>query len=677
MSPSLRFRQVHLDFHTSEAIPGIAADFNADRFADALKNAHVNSITCFARCHHGWMYYDSPRFPELIHPGLMNRNLLRDQVAACHARDIRVPIYITVQWDHRSAMTHPEWLTLGVDGKVIGFNQEPFEAGFYRYLCVNSPYRDFLMAHTWEVFENSPVDGIFFDIVQPVECVCNYCRTQMVARGLDPANPTDRRTFAVQSINAFKRDMTAFVRSINEDCTIFYNAGHIGPRHRAIVDAYTHFELESLPSGGWGYLHFPATMRYARTLGLECMGMTGKFHTAWGDFHSFKNPAALQYEVYHMLALGAKCSIGDQLHPTGRVSQPTYDLIGDVYAEVERKEAWCEGAIPQVDIGVFTPEEYQGGGIGGMPSALMGAVRMLTEGAHQFDVLDSQSDIDQYRLLILPDEIPINESFASRLKDYLARGGKLIASYHAGLEALTDSSGSSGATPAEKFALSELGVRLVGEAPFSPDFLLARGTIGKGLPETEHVIYLKGMQVEYLPGSAALADTLTPYFNRTYQHFCSHRHTPSTGKIGYPGIVYNGKNCIYFAHPIFTQYNDNAPRWVKTLLLNAIDLLLPDPLLRHNGPSTLVATVNEQAAYNRQVIHLLHYIPERRGQAFDVIEDVIPLANLELSVRLDQRVKSVALVPQAQALQYKRSGGRLIFTVPQVNGHQMIEIAYA
>jgi len=677
MSPSLRFRQVHLDFHTSEAIPGIAADFDPERFADTLQKAHVNSVTCFARCHHGWMYYDSPRFPELVHPGLVNKNLLRQQVDACHARDIRVPIYITVQWDHRSAMTHPEYLTLGADGKVIGFTPGPFEAGFYRYLCVNSPYRDFLMAHTWEVFENSAVDGIFFDIVQPVECVCNYCRAQMVARGLDPTRPADRHDFAIHSINAFKRDMTAFVRSLNPDCSIFYNAGHIGPRHRAIMDAYTHFELESLPSGGWGYLHFPISMRYARTLGLECLGMTGKFHTSWGDFHSFKNPAALQYEVFSMLALGAKCSIGDQLHPAGSISQPTYNLIGEVYAEVEKKEPWFEGATPQVDMGVFTPEESQGVGIGGLPPALMGAVRMLTEGAHQFNILDSQSDFDRYGLLILPDEIPVNEGFAAHLKEYLARGGKLLASFRSGLEPIPDPKENSGTNPLGKFALNEFGVRMVGEAPFSPDFLMAKSPIGKDLPETEHVIYLKGMQVETLAGSAVLADTLVPYFNRTYQHFCSHRHTPSTGKIGYPGIVYNRKNVVYFAHPIFTQYNDCAPRWVKTLLLNTIDLLLPSPLLRHNGPSTLVTSTTEQTAHTRQVIHLLHYIPERRGQAFEVIEDVIPLYNLELSVRLDQPVQRVRLVPQGQRLEYKSSDGRLVFTVPQVNGHQMIEILHA
>ncbi|MFM7582116.1 MAG: hypothetical protein ACKO9F_05235, partial [Caldilinea sp.] len=60
----LPYREIHLDFHTSEEIPAIGADFDPDEFAETLVNAHVNSITCFARCHHGWIYYDTALHPE-------------------------------------------------------------------------------------------------------------------------------------------------------------------------------------------------------------------------------------------------------------------------------------------------------------------------------------------------------------------------------------------------------------------------------------------------------------------------------------------------------------------------------------------------------------------------------------------------------------------------------------
>ena len=54
-SVDLRFRQMHLDFHTSESIPDVGAKFDPDEFAETLKWAHVNSVTCFARCHHIWI----------------------------------------------------------------------------------------------------------------------------------------------------------------------------------------------------------------------------------------------------------------------------------------------------------------------------------------------------------------------------------------------------------------------------------------------------------------------------------------------------------------------------------------------------------------------------------------------------------------------------------------------
>ena len=657
----LRFRHVHLDFHTSQHIVGIGSQFDPDEYADTLKKAHVNSINTFARCHHGYIYYDTKKFPERRHPHL-TRNLLAEQIEACHKRDILVPIYITIQWDHYTADRHPDWLVVTDQGALAG--TPPYQPGFYRTLCVNSPYvSDFLKPFVQEVCETFDPDGFWFDIVSPQACSCWHCRQTMEADGLDPSVAENRMNNGVKVLNAFKRDMTAFVRTFSKDSYIFYNSGHVGPRHRKVSDAYTHFELESLPSGGWGYMHFPATMRYARTLGLDCVGMTGKFHTSWGDFHSFKNPEALQFECFQMLALNAKCSVGDQLHPTGKICKTTYDLIGSVYADVAKKEPWCSAAKPMVDIAVFSPEEFLGGGHWGIPEATQGATRLLQEGVHQFDFIDSAVDVSPYRLLILPDGIPVSGELAAKLETYLYGGGSLIASYQSGLTAKKDA-----------VALKQLGIRLVGDAPYSPDFIIPGPQLSAGLPATEHVMYLKGMQVEALPGTEVLAETAVPYFNRTWQHFCSHQHTPSAGTIGYPGIIRNG-NAIYFMHPIFTQYQKNAPRWCKRLMLNAISLLLPEPLVKLEAPSTTIATLNEQPAKKRFVLHLLHYVPERRGKDFDVIEDVIPIYDVKASVKVPRAVKSVTLVPEKSPLKFKQKDGRVEFTLKKLEGHQMIEIA--
>lgn len=675
---ALRFRQIHLDFHTSEQIQDIGAGFDPDTFAAVLARARVNSITCFGRCHHGWMYFDTQRFPERRHPHL-SRNLLFDQIKACHARDIRVPIYLTVQWDHFTANQHPEWLAVDERGCPIG--TPPYEAGFYRRLCVNSPYTDFLKSHVQEVLETLPTDGIFFDIVAPMDCSCAYCRAGMEERGLEPSDAEARQTFGLETINAFKRNMTRFVRQFNENCSIFYNAGHVGTRHRAVVDAYTHFELESLPSGGWGYLHFPMAMRYSRNLGVDCLGMTGKFHTSWGDFHSFKNQAALEFECFQMLALGARCSIGDQLHPYGEIDPHVYDLVGSVYRQIEETEPWCIDAIPVTEIGVFTPEEF-GEAIEGirLPPALMGITRMLEESAYQFDIIDSASDLSRYKVIVLPDDIPVSPQLAERISSYLEAGGAMIASFESGLNATKTA-----------FAISAFGVDLVADdlrdrtglpvrgRPYPhhdfADYVLPAGEIGRGLPETEHVMYMRGVPVTARSGSEVLATCIAPYFDRSYRAFCSHRQTPSSGLPSSPAIVRAGQ-AIYFAHPLFTQYNQNAPRWCKQLLVNALEILLPEPLVRHNGPTTLRTAVNDQSDRQRWIVHLLHYIPERRGHDFDIIEDVIPLYDLSVSIRLSNPVAAVRTVPDLKPLQHRRIGDRVEFLLRELHGHQMVELNF-
>lgn len=378
--------------------------------------------------------------------------------------------------------------------------------------------------------------------------------------------------------------------------------------------------------------------------------------------------------------MGAKCMIGDQLPPRGRIEKHVYELIGQVYAEVEEKEPWCRGAKSVSEIAVFTPEEWQGARSGSLPGAIKGVTRMLEESSHQFDIVDSESDLSSYCVVILPDEIPFSTMLASKLNAYVENGGGLIATFESGLD------------PTKRdFALSCLGVAKVGDGPsvqqgklvrgqYYPrgdylNYLLPNGPVGAGLPPTEHAMYMRGMDVRANDHAEILAPLISPYFDRTWEHFCSHRQTPSSGQMSTPGIVRNG-NAIYFANPIFRQYHQNAPLWCKKLFLNALDLLLPEPLVRHAGPSTIFTTLNEQQSENRWVLHLLHYIPERRGVDFDVIEDVIPLYHVDVSVRIPTAVTDVVTAPEGAAVDFSQNGERIEFTVPEINGHQMIVIQF-
>ena len=293
--------------------------------------------------------------------------------------------------------------------------------------------------------------------------------------------------------------------------------------------------------------------------------------------------------------------------------------------------------------------------------------RSGSEAQLQFDLIDTDRDFAAYKLLILPETIPVDDAFATKLQRYVEAGGALIASHRSGL------------TPdGARFAGDLLGVTLKGEAPYSPDFLVPGGGFADDLPRTAHVMYQRGLEVVPASDATVLAEVQAPHFNRTWRHFCSHRHAPSSGHVEYPGIVQRGRT-IYFAHPIFSQYQANAPRWCRKLLEAAIDRLLPTRLVRVAGPTTLLTAMNHQPRRNRYVLHLLHYVPERRGEAFDIVEDVIPLH--ELSVQLNPgtnitaNVVSVSLEPEGEALSFDADDGALSFTVPRLDGHAMVAIA--
>jgi len=650
--PELRFRQVHLDFHTSEHIPGVGSEFDPERFVDTLKRAHVDSITLFSRCHHGWIYHDT-KFPNR-HPHL-TCDLLAEQIRACHAADIRCPIYITVGWDEYAARTHPEWLEIDEEGRRCGPSPSPLKPG-WRNLDFASPYVDYVIGQTEEVLERfgDEADGFFFDIIFQKGVHSSWCLAEFERLGLDAANQEHQNRLRDVLVERYCQRVADAVRAKNAKATIFHNGGHVGPAFRRRLPNYSHLEIESLPTGGWGYMHFPITVRYARMLGLDCLGMTGKFSETWGHFNSYKPQAALEYECLSMLAQGSKCSVGDQLHPKGTLDPLTYDLIGSVYSQVKDREPWCRGARSVTEIAVLNAEEFFKANERMDPSNL-GACRMLMEGRHQFDFVDSEADLSGYRLLIIPDVIPLEGDLRSRVGAFVARGGAVIFS---GRSALDETS----------FAVDGFPVEWVGELPHSPDFLQPTEALSSHTG-SQFVMYERGQRVRNLDGADVLATVYEPYFDRTWDHFCSHAHAPVAGTSGDPAVL-QWQKVIYFAHPIFTTYAKHSMPAHRDLVLAAIRRIMPDPLVQVAGPTSLQATVTRQELEGRTIVHLLHYVPERRGLNFEIVEDRLPLHDLTVRVRTD--LSRATLQPEGTQLEIVRDGAYAVVKVPRLDGHTMI-----
>lgn len=659
----LPFRQVHLDFHTSEHISGIGEQFDKKQFQDALKKGHINSITVFAKCHHGWAYHPSKK--NDMHPNL-DFDLLGAQIEAAHEIGVKTPVYLSAGLDEKMARKHPEWLIRFRDER-ISWTGDFMTPGYHEF-CFNSRYLDYLLDQVEEVLENYDTDGLFLDIVGVRKCYCQNCIASMREMGISPHDEDACMELWENTYSNYTKKVSDVVKRVAPGLRVFHNGSHIRRGRRDLAHMHTHLELESLPTGGWGYQHFPLSARYVQSLGMEYLGMTGKFHNSWGEFGGFKHPNALRYETALSIANGAKCSIGDQLHPLGIMDDATYELIGAAYSEVEEKEQWCDDVDNIADIALLSTEavvpESADNNISSDSDA--GCVKMMLEGKYLFDVIDLEDDINKYKVVILPDFIRVDDKLGATLREFISGGGKVLATGISGLKSESDEFG------------FDFGVRYVGESDYCPAYFKPSFK-PKALNVSSYVMYTKGQHVELATGTS-LGDFENPYFNREIFRFCSHQHTPSTMESFSCGMS-EGNDGIYIAWGVFDEYDKTGNLLLKEMVFYALDRLLGGKKsLVTNLPAQGIVTLMHQPEKDRYVQHMLYASPVRRGahrgRPLDVIEDILPVIDTEVTLKLDKKIKRIYLAPQMDELEYSENDGIVSFKVDKFECHQMVVLNY-
>jgi hypothetical protein len=671
---SVPFRQIHLDFHTSPFIPDIGSGFDADAFAAMLREARVESINLFAKCHHGMYYY--PTKLGTVHPNLSCGDLLGKQLEACRSNGINAFVYTCVGWCEDTAHRHPEWQEVSPEG-VLG-SRKPFSRPYYTWqkLCLNNPdYRAYMKQELEEIHTLYKPAGFWIDIVFQRQCVCGHCRADMERLGLDPASEADRlRHDRLVQIN-YMRAFHALLKGMDPALHVYFN-GHPydidledDMRYAAVNkrEQNTFVDVESLPSEMWGYAHFPVAVNFINKYPIDITMMNGRFHNAWGDFGSLRNLEALEYECFRALANGAGCCVGDQLHPTGRMDAAVYQRIGDVFRQVEAREPWCRNSRKVAQVGVFGTHR-SGEGDAHEPYddlALEGVYRMLTELHLSFDVLSLRDPLDGYELLILPDDVYLTEDVAERIDRFVVGGGKLMVTGRSGLDRNQDA-----------FLLKSLGVRYVGEAEYQPRYMRLDPAVLPGVPAMVHATYEQGVDVLPEPGSQLLAPVVNPYFNRGEVQFCSHRQTPPRPEDAPHAAVTRNGNAVYLAHAIFTDYAKHRCKVFRDLVDSLMGMLQVKPLVHADVPTHVEVTTRRIP--EGLVVHFVNYIVERKSRTIDTVETVVPLMNRRVSIRCDRRPSRVQLYdPVMKGMREIPANwvdGHVNLVLPKLMGHEMVLI---
>ncbi len=671
---NLRFRQVHLDFHTSAACEDVGADFDARAFAETVRQGHVNSMTIFAKCHHGYSYY--PTQVGTMHPHL-SFDLMGQQIEALHSIGVRAPIYVSLMWDDLAGEQHGEWVIVEKSGNMLMrqplTNRSPVLGGWgWTTHDLTSGYGEYVIAQVKEISQRyHPVDGFFFDICFPLPNYSPWGQAKIRAAGVRLDDDEAVFQYTLQEFNAYVQRLSDVVREYAPGATIFFN-GTVTPLMATNVPVQTHLEIESLPtaSHAWGYMHYPIMARQARTYPTDFLGMTGRFHKSWADFGGLKTHDQLDYECGTVVGAGGKISVGDQLHPRGVLDPAVYRLLGHAFGKIEQLEPWLEGAQPTAELAILNQSApMTGPRIPGHSNDVEGAAQLFLEAGIQFDILDaSGSDFSRYKALVIPDGFAIDAPLKARLEQFMAQGGKLVLSGKAGFDVERNA-----------FVFADMPVTYQGPAPTVPSYLrLDAALAGESELATDYdyVFYDQAHMVQPVAGASAYGALRRALFTRTWEHFTSHAQAPVGDRLGTPLVVEKGQ-ILYFAAPFFTAYRNHDYWAYRAIALNALRRCLPRPLLLPIGPGWAECTLHTQR-YNdgqatRKLVHVVTYHPRRTLQPTQHVDQSGSTSGLSVKVLCEEQVpQHIYLAPDRQTLSFVREGAYVRIDLPPLGPHTVI-----
>ena len=643
------------DNHTAKACSDVGHNFDAEKFAETIKDIGADLVGFHAKCNQGFCYYDTKighRHPSLK-PG---HDYFGEVVNACNKRGIKVTAYLNCGLSNEDGVVHPEWCQIKKNGQmfhpeILGTMVTPYA----RIMCINSPYRDYLLSMIKEVKEKYQVAGFLLDSFNAFPCYCRHCIEGMRELGLDPENDEHAAEFGRISARRLAQDISNIVEPRKNGYLMYC----LGLSSRDNLKYGSYLECECLPTVPcWGYDLLPVSARYYRTLTENdepILNMTGRFYN-WGDFGSLRTDAAIEYDMFYGLANGMRPNIGDHIHPSGIYYPGIANGIKRIYGRMKQYDPWYRGAKHPVDMALLIP---------GMETnnSTKAAVRMLCELNMQFDCIDELNDWNKYKLIVLPDYIVLTEELQKKLETFLKSGGKVIAT------------GESGLDPEKKaFCFKkEWGVRYQENRTFDPAYFTMVGEYSGLIPELPLSVYENCMKVEAMEGTTVAGKIVAPYFDKNWDGVYAKFYTPPRDLTDLPFVTMTDQ-VAYCSGKLFAGYYKAASVELRHVFKVMIERLLSAPLLKIGKtlPSFARSVVSEQPG--RRMVHLLNYLPELRGELL-IVEEALTAHGTEVKLRIDgAKAKRVVLAPAEEELSFKQDDDYVTFIIPEFTGYALAAV---
>ena len=287
--------------------------------------------------------------------------------------------------------------------------------------------------------------------------------------------------------------------------------------------------------------------------------------------------------------------------------------------------------------------------------------------SHIFDNTLDQETLDAFPVIILSNVACLSNEACESLRDYVKRGGRLIASYET---SLYDEWGNR----RKDFGLSDLfGIsyqRTEHKVDRQPS-IWVRELTDASLNDGQKGFSweTRCTRIKLLSGTKIVARE-TGYFSPGSNY--------REDLKGQPVIVRNrvGKGEAIYIIDDFSQGYYQAPfRTIKLILRNLIELS-PPPLSVH-APSQIIMNSFWQKNGDRLVVHLLN-LPPMSTRLFEpsqrsTLDDIVPVHDVVVTLDLDNRIEQAYVVPSEKPLKANllKNGYQQVI-VPVVAEHEMV-----
>jgi hypothetical protein len=632
------WRKVHIEYHTSRHMPRLGGRFDADEFGDRLLAAHVNGATVFAKDMYGYCYFPSTH--GRMHPNL-SFDLLGKQVAALRKRKIQVLAYYMTTLNPQLAESHPEWLNVrrlaarpaSKSEKTSPIDREynPWEWSF------SLAQDDFVkqeLALLKELVSRYELDGVWLDGIG-----CDALSTSFLKRVREVIKETRPACLVCPQNQGSFYDLAQRVPFVDYSSqeALFTDAQH------------------------YGYHYFPTVIRYARGYGIPFHGCTVIFKDFWADFGGLKSPAQMHTEVAAFVSQGARCDIGDQVHPDGRLDPAVYHVIGQAYEKIERIEPYLEQAVPVTEAALL------GSGDAPCNEVNYGWVKLLNELRVQFDIVERETKWEErYAMLVLPENLWVDQALASRLQTFIADGGAVLIAHKAGLLAGTETSW-----------LDAYGLHYAGVSPFTPAYMVPKVNFTGDIPSYAYALYEGASQWRAESPATTLAMLGEPLFQRSPEQYTSHLQTPFDHTTTYAAVARSAWVALV-AFPLGQSYY-NQGFWIyRQAFQKALSEVRPVPLIQTDAHLNTELSLTHQAANasrkERYMVHIVNFSSVRRTPKHtEFHDDPIPLSNVTVRVNLPLEVSVAKALYARKDLRVRRdAGGGVEVLVPRVDIHEVV-----